>query len=53
MLEINMKRKDLAALLNTGESKISGYLKGESEITFKHARILHQKLNIDGDIILQ
>lgn len=53
MLEMNLKRKDLAALLNTGESKISGYLKGESEITFKHARILHQKLNIDGDIILQ
>tara|TARA_R110000823_G_scaffold99251_4_gene214197 strand:- start:278 stop:637 length:360 start_codon:yes stop_codon:yes gene_type:complete len=53
MLEMNLKRKDVAALLNTSESKISGYLKGEREITFKHARILHQKLNIDGDIILQ
>ncbi|TLF44576.1 helix-turn-helix domain-containing protein [Maribacter aurantiacus] len=53
MLEMNLKRKDLATLLNTSESKISAYLKDKKEITLKHARILHQKLNIDGDIILQ
>lgn len=53
MLEMNLKRKDLAALLNTSESKISGYLKSESEITFKQAKIIHEELNIDGDIILQ
>ncbi|RRQ48824.1 helix-turn-helix domain-containing protein [Maribacter algicola] len=53
MLEMNLKTKDLAALLNTSESKISGYLKGESEITFKQAKIIHEELNINGDIILQ
>ncbi|WP_282163127.1 helix-turn-helix domain-containing protein [Ulvibacterium marinum] len=53
MLEMNLKRKDLATLLGTTESKISAYLNGEREITFNHAKTLHQKLNIEGDIILQ
>ena len=53
MLEMNLKQNDLAKILGTTESKIEDYLKGEREITFGHAKILHQKLNIDGDIILQ
>jgi len=53
MFEMNLKLKDLATILGTTESKIKGYLKGEREITFEHAKILHKKMNIDGDIILQ
>lgn len=52
MLEMNLKRKDLTTILGTTESRIKDYLKGEREITFDHAKTLHQKLNIDGDIIL-
>lgn len=53
MLEINLKRKDLATILGTSESKINDYLNGKRELTFDHAKIPHKKLNIDGDIILQ
>lgn len=53
MFEMNLKQNDLAKILGTTESKIKDYLKGEREITFGHAKILHQKLSIDGDIILQ
>lgn len=53
MFEMNLKRKDLAKILGTTESIIKDYLNWEKEITFGHAKILHQKLNIDGDIILQ
>jgi|SRR5680860_984781 len=53
MLEMNLKKKDLAVLLNTSEFKISEYLKGERELTFDNAKIIHKELNIDGDIILQ
>ena len=53
MFEMGLKRKDLAALLNTSASRISDYLNGKREITLKVAKALHQKLNIDCDIILQ
>ncbi len=53
MFEMGLKRKDLAALLNTSASRISDYLNGKREITLKVAKALHQKLNIDSDIILQ
>lgn len=53
MLEMNLKRKDLAKILDTTESKIKDYLNEEKEITFKQAKLIHQELNIDGDIILQ
>ncbi|MFH6603653.1 type II toxin-antitoxin system HigA family antitoxin [Maribacter algicola] len=53
MFETGLKRKDLAALLNTSASRISDYLNGKREITLKVAKALHQKLNIDSDIILQ
>lgn len=53
MLEMNLKKKDLVAILGTSESKVSDYLNGKRELTFDHAKILHKKLNIDGDIILQ
>lgn len=53
MFEMGLKRKDLAALLNTTASRISDYLNGKREITLNVAKALHQKLNIDSDIILQ
>ncbi len=53
MFEMNLKRKDLATLLNTSASRISDYLNGKREITLNVAKALHQKLNIDSDIILQ
>lgn len=53
MFEMDLKRKDLATLLNTSTSRISEYLNGKREITLKVAKELHKKLNIDGDIILQ
>lgn len=53
MFEMGLKRKDLAFLLNTSASRISDYLNGKREITLNVAKALHQKLNIDSDIILQ
>ena len=53
MFEMGLKRKDLATLLNTSASRISDYLNGNREITLNIAKALHQKLNIDSDIILQ
>jgi HTH-type transcriptional regulator/antitoxin HigA len=53
MFEMGLKRKDLAALLNTSASRISDYLNGKRKITLNFAKALHQKLNIDSDIILQ
>lgn len=53
MFEMGLKRKVLAALLNTSASRISDYLNGKREITLNVAKALQQKLNIDSDIILQ
>lgn len=53
MFEMRLKRKDLAILLNTSPSRISDYLNGNREITLKVAKALHQKLDIDSDVILQ
>ncbi|WP_239986589.1 MULTISPECIES: helix-turn-helix domain-containing protein [Arenibacter] len=53
MFEMGLKRKDLAPLLDTSASRISDYLNGKREITLTLAKALHQKLNIDSDIILQ
>ena len=53
MFEMNLKRKDLAELLNISASRVSEYLNGKREITMKVAKDLHKKLNIDADIILQ
>ena len=53
MFEMDLKRKDLAELLNISASRVSEYLNGKREITLKVAKDLHKKLNIDADIILQ
>lgn len=53
MFEMDLKRKDLAELLNISSSRVSEYMNGKIEITLKVAKDLHKKLNIDADIILQ
>jgi HTH-type transcriptional regulator/antitoxin HigA len=50
---MSLKRKDLATLLNISASGISDYLNGKRETTLNVAKALHQKLNIDSDIILK
>lgn len=49
---MNLKRKDLAKLLNTSASRVSEYLNGKREITLKVAKALHKELNIVAEIIL-
>jgi HTH-type transcriptional regulator/antitoxin HigA len=53
MFELDLKQKDLAKLLEQPTSRVSEFLSGKKELTLKFARALHQKLNIDSDIILQ
>ncbi len=53
MFERRLKQKDLAEILGTSTSRISEYLNGKRDITIEIARALHNKLNIDSDIILQ
>ena len=53
MAERGLNQKQLAEVLGTPTSRVSEYLKGKREITLEVAKRLHQKLNIDSDIILQ
>lgn len=52
MAEMGITQKGLAELLGVSPSRVSEYLSGKSEPTLKVARLLHQKLNIDPEIIL-
>lgn len=52
MAEMNISQKGLAELLGVSPSRVSEYLNGKSEPTLKVAKLLHQKLNIDPEIIL-
>ena len=52
MYEMGISQKGLAGLLGVSAPRISEYLSGKSEPTLKIARLIHQKLNIDADIIL-
>ena len=53
MEERGLNQKDLAELLETSTSRISEYIRGKREFTLQMAKKIHQKLNIDADIILQ
>jgi HTH-type transcriptional regulator/antitoxin HigA len=53
MFEMKLKQKDLAVLLNTTSSRISEIFKGKRNMNLSIAKLLHKKLNIDSDIILQ
>ena len=52
MAEMGISQKGLAELLEVSPSRVSEFLNGKGDPTFKVARLLHQKLNIDPEIIL-
>ncbi len=52
MAELGISQKGLAELLGISPSRVSELLNGKSEPTLKVARLLHQKLHIDPEIIL-
>lgn len=52
MAEMGITQKGLAELLGVSPSRVSEYLNGKSEPTLKVAKLLHQKLDIDPEIIL-
>ncbi|OAV74607.1 conjugal transfer protein TrbA [Bacteroidales bacterium Barb7] len=52
MLELNLTQKTLAEMLEISASRVSEYLTGKSEPTLQVARKIHQKLNIDANVIL-
>lgn len=53
MYEMKLKQKDLAELLEVEASRISEILNGKRKITLDLAKKLHEKLDIDGNFILE
>jgi len=51
MAEMNLSQKALAELLGVSPPRISEYMTGKSDPTLKVARIMHQKLDIDPEIL--
>ena len=51
--EKGLSQKGLAKLLGVSPPRISEYMTGKSELTLKVARLLHQKLDIDKEILLE
>jgi HTH-type transcriptional regulator/antitoxin HigA len=49
---LNLTQKTLAEMLEISAPKISEYLNGKAEPTLPVARKMHQRLNIDANIIL-
>ena len=52
MSEMKLSQKEVAELLGISPPRISEYLNGKSEPTLKVARLMHQKLDIDAEILL-
>jgi len=52
MYEMNLTQKTLAEILGISAPRVSEYLTGKSEPTLQVARKMHQRLNIDANIIL-
>ena len=52
MYEMNLTQKSLAKILGISAPRVSEYLTGKSEPTLQVARKMHQKLNIDANVIL-
>jgi HTH-type transcriptional regulator/antitoxin HigA len=52
MFQRKLKQKDVAQILGTTPSRISEILNGKRNLTIELARGLHQKLNIDAELIL-
>lgn len=49
----NMKRKEVAEMLDVNESVFSQIMNGKRKITMPLAKKLHEKLNIDAETILK
>ncbi|HAY30862.1 helix-turn-helix domain-containing protein [Alistipes sp.] len=52
MYEMHLTQKNLAAILDVSPSRVSAIISGRSEPTYKMAREISQKLNIDASIVL-
>ena len=52
MAEMGLTQRGLANLLGVSPPRISEYMTGKTEPTLKVARLLHQKLDIDAEILL-
>ncbi|GHU72276.1 transcriptional regulator [Bacteroidia bacterium] len=52
MNDMNLTQKLLAEMLEISAPRVSEYLTGKSEPTLKIARRMHEKLNIDANVIL-
>lgn len=52
MAEMGLTQKGLAELLGVSPPRISEYMTGKSEPTLTVARLLHEKLDIDAEILL-
>ena len=52
MYEMHLTQRDLAAILNISPSRVSAIVSGKTEPTYKVARDISRKLNIDASIVL-
>ncbi len=52
MYEMGLNQKTLAEVLGISAPRVSEYLTGKTEPTLQIARRIHDKLNIDANIIL-
>jgi len=52
MAERNLTQKRLADMLEISASRVSEYLTGKSEPTLRVARRMHEKLDIDANVLL-
>ena len=52
MAERNLSQKQLSELLEISASRVSEYLTGKSEPTLRIARRMHEKLDIDANVLL-
>lgn len=53
MYEMKLKQKDLAELLGVEASRVSEVINGKRKVTLELAKKLHEKLDIDGNFILE
>ena len=53
MMQLNVKQKEMAKILNMSESKLSEVLSGKRKVNMDLAKKLHQILKIEASFILQ
>lgn len=53
MLKRRLKQRDLANLLGISEARVSNVLRGKSRIGITLAKRMHERLGIDGNLILK